>query len=389
MPRHTALRALVLLPALLVSITSACELLLPAPAEEPPPRGRRGGDDECSRNSDCAGGERCDDGECVDIEAGEGEGEGEGEPPPPPPPACGEVGCPEIISFSSNRSTLSERDTATLSAVVTDPDGVSDLIGGVLLDPSTNTVYGTFTATGAGTFSIDVSWNTLNPVRAIEFSSSTTRVLRGRFFDQGGLEALGDVTLTLRCNTAGDAACDGQCAFERCNGSCQRTSSFTDANNCGGCGVRCSSGICQPDNNDVFSCLGGGGEGEGEGEGEPGVEYTGTRENGVVCGVAGTCAEDCCLDPFTTTSVCAAAGQCLFLAGSCDGPEDCAGNEECCFGSFSTSCVAAGQCRSTGNEVCVTRADCAAGELCCASPTALAFGFDAGICQQAVDGACP
>jgi hypothetical protein len=42
-----------------------------------------------------------------------------------------------------------------------------------------------------------------------------------------------------------------------------------------------------------------------------------------------------------------------------------------------------------GNEVCVTRADCAAGELCCASPTALAFGFDAGICQQAVDGACP
>jgi hypothetical protein len=63
------------LPLLL--ILPACDALFAPPVEDAPTRPRRD-DDECERDRDCDGGERCDDGECVAIGEGEGEGEGEG-----------------------------------------------------------------------------------------------------------------------------------------------------------------------------------------------------------------------------------------------------------------------------------------------------------------------
>jgi hypothetical protein len=374
-------------------MTAGCELLFAPVDDDPPTRPRRTTSDECDRNSDCGGGERCDDGECVDIGEGEGEGgEGEGEGEQPPPlPACGAVGCPEILSFTSNRTTITNFNTAVISAVVTDPDGVADLLGGVLFDPSTNGTYGTFIATGAGTFSIDVDWDVLDPVRSIEFTSSATRILRGRFFDQGGLEAFADVTVTLRCDDNTERACDGQCGFERCNGTCQRSTSFSNDDNCGGCGVSCGNGFCEFNDIGEPECFGGGGEGEGEGGN--GVEYVGTPEDGVKCAAAGTCSEECCVDIFSQTTLCVAGGECFSgVGGSCDGPEDCDAASECCFSptSFNAACVPAGECREAGNsEICFNSGGCNGDELCCTSPSAALFGLDAGICQVAVDDQCP
>ena len=74
---------------------------------------------------------------------------------------------------------------------------------------------------------------------------------------------------------------------------------------------------------------------------------------------------------------CAAA---LAVEAACDGPEDCDAGQECCFANFATACAAEPTCRASGNEICVTTADCAEGETCCSSPELTQFGLDGGIC---------
>ena len=373
---------------LLVLLLPACDLLLPpaAPLDGArPPRDR----DECDDDDDCDGGEECDDGDCVDIEPTEGEGEGgegEGEPPPPPLPVCGAIDCPEILSLSSNLTTLGEFDNATVSAVVTDPDGVADLIGGVLLDPVSDSTYGAFNSTGAGTFTISVSWNSLGPVRTIDFDGSATRVVRARFFDQAGNEAFGDLTFTLRCDED-DGACDGRCGAERCNGTCLSGEDLSSDANCGGCGVSCvAPEECTfVDAINEFGCECPGGECTTP---EPGTRYSGTAEDGVVCN--GDVCDTCCLGFDQTFGCDDGSGNCLFTIATCDGPEDCAGGEECCESGFQASCVETGVCRANGNrEVCVRDSDCIAGELCCTSDQVIAAGLDGGVCSVAEAGQCP
>jgi hypothetical protein len=70
----------------------------------------------------------------------------------------------------------------------------------------------------------------------------------------------------------------------------------------------------------------------------------------------------------------------------CDGGEDCDGGGECCFANLSVQCVAVDQCRvQTGQEICVTNADCAGDETCCSSDLLTGFGLDAGLCLPAAD----
>ncbi len=136
----------------------------------------------------------------------------------------------------------------------------------------------------------------------------------------------------------------------------------------------------------------GGGEGEGEIQGEP---YTGTAEDGVVCGDV-TCAAptaSCCFSFFGEAPTCAAPGECGgFAAGraeaACDGGEDCtaAGSNECCFANAATACVANDTCRTqNGKEICVTDADCNADETCCTEGRLAQVGGDGGVCLPEAD----
>ena len=374
---------------LVVAFLPACDLLLGVPAAPIDGGGGRGArdPDECNDDDDCDGGEECDDGDCVNLSAGEGEGE-----PPPPPPVCGEVGCPEILALSSNVSTIGPFDSAVLSAVVTDPDGVADLIGGVLIDPISASTYATFTATGTGTFTISVSWSSLNPVRPIDFDGQASRLVRARFFDQAGHEAFGDVTLTLRCE-ADDVACAGQCGSERCDGSCLTAEQLSDPANCGACANQCDVGaVCDFDDvNGGFACACPSGNCGPPDPPQPGTRYAGAPEIGVVCG-AQTCAAStsCCFDLNSSLSCDDGTGACFFPVASCDGPEDCAANEECCLASLQSVCQPAGQCRSDGNrEVCVDDDDCAGTEICCTDGQAAGFGLDGGVCALPEAGQCP
>jgi hypothetical protein len=150
-----------------------------------------------------------------------------------------------------------------------------------------------------------------------------------------------------------------------------------------------------------------GGEGEGEGEGDIGGEgegelvgdvYTGTSEDGVVCGdnICGA-GIACCgqfdfmgAPPPPPTCATSTAAMCMAPGGfaitlACDGPEDCTdvAAPVCCGGiaQGGAGCVASDGCSGQGSlTLCVTSADCGAGIDCCSSDQVGMVGVDAGVC---------
>jgi hypothetical protein len=103
-----------------------------------------------------------------------------------------------------------------LSAVLTDPDGVDDLVGGSLVDLGTGATYGTFaTSAQEGAYSITVSWDALDGVDQIETSEAALQIARqleARFFDQAGHLASQTISIDLGCASAGDWREGGVCS---------------------------------------------------------------------------------------------------------------------------------------------------------------------------------
>ena len=145
--------------------------------------------------------------------AGEGEGEGEREGEGPigdedrPVPEG-----PQILSFTSSKTTIEDDDTAVLTIVVSDPDGVSDIVGALLIDPATDTILRPLSPAGTpGTFTAGVSWNDLSPA-TINFDNdgATRRSIRVRFIDGAGHKVSQSLQLSLSCSQ-GRPACGGSC----------------------------------------------------------------------------------------------------------------------------------------------------------------------------------
>ncbi len=139
------------------------------------------------------------------------------------------AGGPYFIRLEANRRVVTETANATVFAVVGDPDGPDDIIGGSLSTPD-GALYGTFVQRSAGVFSIAVNWDNVNAVEAIEGpSAGVTRVFRVQFLDQDSNSVSQDIVLVLRCSQPGYAPCSsGQC-----------TSISTSTANCGACGHAC------------------------------------------------------------------------------------------------------------------------------------------------------
>jgi hypothetical protein len=192
---------------------------------------------ECQRDRDCDDDEECDGGECVEEDdsgrAGEGEGEGEGEGDRPPHPEG-----PRYLQFSTNTTELHQDESVIVTAVLTDPDGVDDLIGGSLLDPG-GASYGAFATSAAeGSYELTLSWDEIDAVAPIDFATSLSRTFQAKFFDVAGHEAIRSFSLTLACDSGGPA-CDGTCGGARCgDGSCT-ASRFGDDNGNAVCGDQC------------------------------------------------------------------------------------------------------------------------------------------------------
>jgi hypothetical protein len=120
-------------------------------------------------------------------------------------------GGPEITSLTASPTTLTEHGTTTITAMVIDPDGLDDLVGGVLTDESGAFVFGAFTQLSGGTFAITVSWWALQEVESIDFDDNEiTRTLVARFSDTTQKEGVRSVPLTLTCD--GKSAIEGYCS---------------------------------------------------------------------------------------------------------------------------------------------------------------------------------
>jgi hypothetical protein len=140
---------------------------------------------------------------------------------------------PRIITFNTNALEITDDENVVFTAVVTDPDGIDDVIGGTLIDPATGRSYGSFaTAASEGAYSLTLTWADIQRVRPINFTTvDETRVFRASFFDVSGESATAEVELTLTCEGLG--ACDGVCT------------NITTSSNCGTCGTRClTGGVC-------------------------------------------------------------------------------------------------------------------------------------------------
>lgn len=190
----------------------------------------------CGGGSECGKGTHDVDGECVpdDTDVGGDSDSGTDDS------GGGDAVAPTILSLTTNVTSLTQGESVTITAVVTDPQGISDLIGGQLQDSGGGT-YGAFaTASDEGSCSLVLSWDAIGTVAPITFDGQDTRTVVAVFYDQAGNEASEELTLTLTCDTG--TACDSVCGMGECGGSCVDLQN--DAANCGQCGETCDSDVC-------------------------------------------------------------------------------------------------------------------------------------------------
>ncbi len=143
----------------------------------------------------------------------------------------GESAAPRIVSIHTNLATVTPSESLVIRALVTDPDGLDDVIGGNLVTPDDTAAYGAF-ATDArdGAYRITLSWRTLNMIAPIstDAGGSVSRTLRAEFFDVEGNQSWRDVVVALGCGDR-KASTDGSCqdvttasACEACGDASQR-----------------------------------------------------------------------------------------------------------------------------------------------------------------------
>lgn len=226
-------------------------------------------------------------------------------------------GGPRFITFNTNVRRITNGESVRFTAVVTDPDGIDDVIGGTLRDPVSSATYGSFTTSAAeGSYQIELSWDDIHFVRDIDLVLSTSRTFEAEFFDVAGERTTQTLDVELYCDNADLAGtCDGSCV------------DFTRTNDCGGCDIEClPSGVCTPGDYicecpDNFGVCG-----------ERCVDLTTTSNCGSCgnsCGGLGECVGGRCVCPVGYTE-CDGACLPIHAIGSCGAScRTCAANEWC------------------------------------------------------------
>jgi hypothetical protein len=127
------------------------------------------------------------------------------------PPGTGPTSpnAPRFLTFGTNVTSLTKDQSVTFTAVLTDPDGIDDLIGGSLMSLDEASQYGAFATTGQeGAYTMQLSWAAINQAAALTFHKTTTRSFRAVFYDVAGHRVSKDVMLSMTCP---ENACSGDC----------------------------------------------------------------------------------------------------------------------------------------------------------------------------------
>lgn len=157
-------------------------------------------------------------------------------------------GGPMFLSFGTNITTMTESDTVTFVAVLTDPQGLTNLVGGHLTDPTGQIQFGAFIATNQGSYSLSLTWTQIYQATNFQFVGQGPVHFVAEFFDVQGRNTTKDSTLTLACMASTWGTCGGTC-FDFAN----------DNQHCGGCGTcdslssgtTCAQGACGVDVEDT------------------------------------------------------------------------------------------------------------------------------------------
>lgn len=116
------------------------------------------------------------------------------------------TGAPMILIFTATPDEITEDGSVTFLAQVVDPDGLDDIVGGLLLSEGGDATYGAFVQVSEGSFQIELDWNAID---AIEPINDSTRTFSAEFNDLAGNVATDSVELGFDCQ--GLVACDGVC----------------------------------------------------------------------------------------------------------------------------------------------------------------------------------
>jgi hypothetical protein len=140
-------------------------------------------------------------------------------------------GAPEVLSLTSNVSTMHPGDSIIITAVVTHPGGIAQIIGGKLSDPNGGT-YGSFgVSTIAGSWSVTLTWSAINMVAPVNTPvGGGPRSFVAEFYDQAGHSTTQSLSVQMTCTNSQLPICNGDCI-----------NVDNDAKNCGGCGLSCAS----------------------------------------------------------------------------------------------------------------------------------------------------
>jgi len=137
----------------------------------------------------------------------------------------GDPGGPSIDMLFLDKDVISDSDVVRVTAFVSDPDGLEDIVGGALLSETGDKLYGPFIQVAGGTYEIVLSWAEIHEIEPLDFAGELTRNLVVRFSDNDGHEGAQVASLGFACENGG--VCDGVCT------------DFTSTVNCQGCGNIC------------------------------------------------------------------------------------------------------------------------------------------------------
>src|SRR5262245_1965863 len=66
---------------------------------------------------------------------------------------------PVILSLTTNVSDITQGESIRIVAVVAEPSGLQNLVGGTLTTPDGSKAYSGFVAANQGTYNLDLSWS--------------------------------------------------------------------------------------------------------------------------------------------------------------------------------------------------------------------------------------
>lgn len=133
---------------------------------------------------------------------------------------------PVIEQLTLSPVTLTPWNTVTVTALVSDQDGLDDIKAGLIFHSDTGAVYTSFAKVDAGVYEAEITWPTLNAATPIDFTIiADQRQLFAEFFDHDG--HVGSAVFDLWLSCRGLSACDGVCT------------GLNEPDHCGACGVEC------------------------------------------------------------------------------------------------------------------------------------------------------